>query len=171
MARQRRIVSGRRRAANCSWSGVGSTAFTTVAASTSVVVGSFTLFSAGIDETVLRSVGVLSIGSDQSAAIEAQVGAFGMIVVSDAALAAGIASLPTPVTEIDNDGWLLYVPFAQQTERALGSPSSVEYHFDSKAKRVVEGGSVIAIVLENSHATHGLQFALVMRMLSMVRGT
>ncbi len=78
-----------------------------------ILLGSFSLSNPNIDETILRTVGVLSIRSDQIAAPEEQVGAFGMIKVTDLAIAAGAASIPGPVTDIGDDGWFVHVPFAQ----------------------------------------------------------
>ena len=170
MARQRFQRGARRRTPNRDWAGFNNSTYTSIAAATSAIVGSFTLINPGIDETVLRTVGVLSIASDQAAANEVQIGAFGMIKVSDAAFAAGIASIPTPITEIADDGWLLYVPFSQQGDQSLTQPPSREYHFDSKAKRIIEDGTTLAVVIQNAGGT-GLQFAVVMRLLSMVRGT
>ena len=123
-----------------------------------------------IDETILRTVGMLSITSDQTAAAEHQLGALGMIIVSTTAFAAGIASISNPFSDVNDDGWFLYVPFAQDTG-LVTAPLSKEYSFDSRAKRKVEDGSTAVIVLANSHATEGLDFAIVMRLLSMVTGT
>ncbi len=128
-----------------------------------------------IDETVLRTVGLISIQSDQAAAQEEQIGAFGMIVVNDLAVAAGAASIPGPITDRGDDGWHLYVPFAQTLSVAtvvgFHGNFATQYGFDSKAKRRVEEGSQIAIMVENAHATHGLLVSFVFRMLSQVSGT
>ena len=62
----------------------------------------------GLDITVLRTVGILSISSDQSGAAEQQIGAFGMICVSDSAVAIGVTAMPDPVVDADDDGWFVY---------------------------------------------------------------
>ena len=159
---------------NRSWAGVSSTAFTTVAANSAVLVGSFVLNNTGIDETILRTVGTLAIRSDQLSATENQIGAMGIALVTDAAHAAGVASLPDPITEIADDGWLLYVPFVNNFTfiTAAGFDNNImRLDFDSKAKRVVSEGQRAAIVIANGDAANGFQFALVMRLLSQVRGT
>ena len=98
-------------------------------------------------------------------------GAFGLIVVTETALAAGAASIPGPASDVGNDGWLTYVPFAQQSLVGSPGPPSVQYFFDSRAKRIVHDGDVVAIMVENIHATHGLSIISAFRQLSQVRGT
>ena len=168
----RRLAS---RSPNRTWTGITSTAATAVAAGTKVLAGSFVLSNPGIDETILRTVGVIGIASDQTAASELQLGAFGFLVVTDLAVAAGAASIPGPVTDISDDGWFMFVPFVQELRFLSGSgfaPNAVRlYHFDSKAKRKLPDGSSVAVMVENAHATHGFQLFFSLRMLTMVTGT
>ena len=175
MANRNRFPTSRSRGGsrpNRAWSGIASVGFTGVGVSAKVILGSFALSSDAIDETILRTVGMLAVESDQSAAVEDQIGAFGMIRVTENAFAVGITAVPGPVTDINDDGWLLMVPFAQSGASVLAAgPSSVQYPFDSKAKRVVEGGIRAVIVVENASASHVFQVAFVMRLLAQVRGT
>ncbi len=70
-----------------------------LAAASSVLIG--TLNAAALllrPFTIMRSRGFTFVDSDQNAASEAPFGVFGMIVVTDSATAAGIASIPTPTT-------------------------------------------------------------------------
>ena len=90
-----------RKVANLSWTGLEIDA-TIIAATAKVLLGSFVL-SGDFDETVTRSRGAMMVRSDQSAASETQIGAMGMIVVSDDAFAAGITALPGPATDVGND--------------------------------------------------------------------
>ncbi len=128
----------------------------------------------GIDETHLRTVGLLSIRSDQVAASEQQDGAIGMILATDQALSVGITAVPHPITDADDDGWILYQPFSQAIlvgdATGFNSHGAVQYHFDTKAKRIIHDGSAIALVLQNSSST-GIIFSIIMRTLTMVRGT
>ena len=174
MARLQRVATRRStHRPNRSWAGSHSAAFVTVAAATKVLLGAFSLSNPNIDETILRTVGIISVTSDQTAGSEQQVGAFGLIVVSDLAIAAGAASIPSPITDIQDDGWFAYVPFASQllVASAVGWNNSVQYHFDSKAKRRIEEGTQVAIMVENAHATHAFIVGNVFRMLSQVSGT
>ena len=176
MVRSRqRFPSSRRRNPNRSWGGTIFPTYTTVAAGSKVLLTTVVLSNPGIDETILRTVGNISIQSDQLAAGEQQLGAFGLIVVTDLAIAAGVASIPDPVTDAADDGWFVYVPFAQSFAfaSAVGFDSKCDrlYSFDSKAKRKFEEGQTIAVVVANAHSTHGLQISAGFRILSMVSGT
>ena len=173
----RRIVQNRqrRRTPNRSWTGLVSATSVSIPASSKVLLGAFTLSNVNIDETVLRTVGQIMVESDQSSADELQLGAFGLIIVSDLAIAAGIASIPDPVTDIGDDGWFVYVPFGNSFDfhdnTGTDAQFATQYKFDSKAKRVMEEGQQIAVVVANANATFGLRMAANFRILSMVRGT
>ncbi len=174
MAR-RPTIQRRRTPSNKSWAGTAATAFVTVPAASKILLGSFSLSNPGIDETLLRVRGMFSFKSDQAANSEDQLGAVGMILVTDTALAVGITAIPSPVTDDDDDGWLVHQYFAQHFHN-LSSVGFVNdlgkgYPFESKAKRIVHDGTSIAIVAENIHATHGISIALMFRVLSMVRGS
>jgi len=136
------------------------------------LLGSFTLSNPNIDETVLRTVGSISVNTDQIVATENQIGAFGMIVISNAANAIGVTAVPGPITDIEDDGWFVYVPITQhfQFGDGTGFAFTTPLAFNSKAKRITEEGERIALVVENA-TVHGFNFSMVMRMLSMVRGT
>ena len=171
MARQRQFQIRRRRSSNKAWAGVVGAAYVILPAATKVLAASFTLSNPGIDETVLRTVGLISVQSDQSSSAEEQIGALGVCEITDRALAVGITAIPDPVTEVSDDFWLLYVPFSMSGAQGTVPNNSKEFMFDSRAKRLVEEGTQLAVVVANAHATHGLEFQLSMRLLSMVRGT
>ena len=165
----------RRTPPNRAWTGFQSSSFAAIAAGTKVLLGSFSITNPGIDETVLRVVGGLSIVSDTVAGSEEQIGAAGMIIVTDRAVAAGIGSIPDPVTDLADD-WFWFQSFAAKNlngdATGFQAPASVWYPFDQKAKRVFDGdGRNIAIVVANAHATHAFDIALQFRILAMVRGT
>ena len=171
-----RVVSSRRSGrSNKDWSGIISATATTVPAASKVLIANFTLNNPGIDETVLRTVGVLTVSSDQESASELQLGAFGMSIVTTTALAVGVTAIPGPVTDVGNDSWFTFVPIQQHltfvSATGVYPRMGVQYFFDSRAKRIVESGSAIAIMVENAHATHGFKVTMALRMLSMVRGT
>ncbi len=162
----------RRTRPNRAWAGFANTGTVSVGASTKVLVGGFTLSNPNIDETILRTVGTLGVQSDQVAASESQIGAMGMIVVNDLAVAAGAASIPGPITEREDDGWFVYVPIVQRLEVISGAgvePNmGTQYHFDSKAKRRVQEGFQIAIMIENASSSNAFTFAMVFRLLSQI---
>ena len=157
---------------NRAWSGSQAIVFTTIAANSKVLLGGLTTgVSGGVDLTILRTVGGISVRSDQAAALEPQIGAFGMILVTDIAFAAGIASIPGPSTD-PGDDWFVHQTFLQSGQQDGTSRDGSYYAIDSKAKRVLDGtGIVIAIVVENVSAAQGLQIIDGFRILTQVRGT
>ena len=173
MARRARSNFGRRTSRpNRGWAGLSASTFTALAASTSVLVATFVPSNPGIDETILRTVGLLAVTADQAGANEDQVGAFGLIRVTEAAVAIGITAIPTPITEQADDGWMVYQAFAGQGDNSIGAVNVQRYVIDSKAKRTLAGeGEAFAVVVQNASASFGIQFAINIRVLGQVRGT
>ena len=141
-------------------------AFTTLAAATVVldqsIVGS--VVQSASPFTIVRTVGYIAVKSDQETAVEEPFGAMGAIVVQETARVAGVASLPDPITEEDDDGWFLYQGFAIEG-LAAGSSGMKVFPFDSKAQRKVKDGDAVVFVVTNAHSTFGLQYVLKFRLL------
>jgi len=118
--------------------------------------------------TIVRTVGLFSVGTDQVAASEQPLVAMGAAVVSEQALAAGVASLPTPIVEEDSDLWFLYetavVEFLFGDATGFALTNTVKY-FDSRAQRKIQDGQGIVFMVENASATAGAQYWLKFRML------
>ena len=137
---------------------------TTVAATNKAILGSVVLSNPGIGETIRRTRGLVSIRSDQASAFEEITGAFGMMVVNDVALALGVTGIPGPVTEANDDGWFVWLPFSElMVGNAGASPASIfasrasmNYEFDSKAMRRVEEGFSVVMMIENEDSANGL---------------
>ncbi len=109
--------------------------------------------------TVVRNRGMVMVFSDQEANSELQEGAYGEIVVSDQAVAAGVASIPTPVTE-DSSDWHVYQRFmsAYAVVSAVGVfVRGFRYDIDSKAMRKVDLGEDLIAVVESSSISAGLK--------------
>ena len=127
-----------------------------VAGNTKVLAATFTHSNIGIGETVRRTRGIVGWRSDQVAADEDQIGALGLIIVSDLAVAAGVASIPGPDTDAQDDGWLMWQPLISsvQTQDLTGINFRAMdiFHYDSKAMRRMEEGFTGAIVVENGSA-------------------
>ena len=122
--------------------------------------------------TVIRTRGEIWIQSDQAIAKEDPFGALGMCVVSEQARAAGVGSVPTPGAEPDSDLWFLHQFFLGGLIVSAAAPTSLQgsdiwsrYSFDSRAKRIVQDQEAIIVVVENSSATHGLNYLINFRML------
>ena len=150
--RSRRGFTPRRtKRAAPAWGFLGSSVVNVPAAS-KVLLGSFILSNPPLGETVLRTRARIAVHSDQAAAVEQQLGAFGMIVVSDRAVAAGAASIPGPFTDGGDDGWFVHQAIVGMQE--IATIRSVHtYDIDSKAMRKVEDGGEIAIMVENASAS------------------
>ncbi len=94
--------------------------------------------------------------SDQIAAGETPFGVVGACVVSAQAVAAGVGSLPDPVTQIDADVWRLFQPLYI----AVGADAAVPYQLyqvDSRLNFKLNPGENLAYICANNHSTHGAQ--------------
>ncbi len=108
--------------------------------------------------TLVRTRLLVSWLSDQTAATEEPTGAIGEIVVSQAAAAAGVGSIPTPVTEGDGDFWVwqaLQDHFIFGTAVGFRAQQARQYIIDSKSMRKVGVDEDMALVVENDHVAHG----------------
>jgi len=154
---RRQFRSRRQRPLGTGWARLVETTFTTVPVSSKVLMATLSLDNPGLTETVIRSRGIISVITDTplAAAPQVQLGAFGIVVINDLALAAGAASIPGPVTDQDDEGWFVWQPIGQAID-ATGSTAvtavSKEYHFDSKAARRIETGFGAALMVENASA-------------------
>ncbi len=165
-ARAQRFGPGRK-VVNYGWSFL-SVDYTVVPSGSKVLLSFFFLDTA-FEETIVRTRGIMSVASDQTAAVEDQRGALGFIRVTDRARVAGAASIPGPITDGDDDGWMVWVPFAQKSVVNVTAPPSMQYMIDSKAQRIVREGQEIAVMVENGDGVTGLTVALQLRVLSRFR--
>ena len=140
-------------------SGVG---VTTVSSATTVLVSSL---SAGAlllrPFTILRTRMEISVFSDQAAASETALGSYGEIIVTEAASAAGIGSIPNP-SGISGDpeaDWYLWQAlsyrFVHQTSVGQLGDALTHYTIDSKAMRKV-GPDDDAVAVYDNELTPGL---------------
>ena len=146
-----------------------STATQTLLAGASVLDQSFAI---STPRTVVRTRGALWVKSDQSAATEIPFGALGMSVVTQQAVAAGVASVPTPITDEGDDTFFLWQPFLAGMVFAsavgLNADMWFRYDFDSKAQRKVMDGTSIIVTLENASAADGLEYVIKFRQLHLL---
>ena len=130
-----------------------------IAQGTKVLLGSFTLSNPGINEVIRRVRGIMSWSSNQTAIAESQIGAFGMIVVNDLALVAGAASIPGPITDGSDDGWFVWEGISSRGAETIGGGTVSQARIlDSKAMRRIEEGFGVALMVENSNGTGGVDF-------------
>ncbi len=136
------------------------------AATTATVLASYNAAALALRPfTIIRSRLSFSIISDQAAATEFVAGNFGMITATDAAVSAGVNSLPSPQTDADSD-WFVYQLFfnalifggAADTEYELSGSGSV-WHVDSKAMRKV-GAAEDMVVMVDGLGANGYNIAV-----------
>ncbi len=145
-----------------SWFGLsaGNTTFTAVGGTIL-----FSLNAAALADrpfTIVRTHIELLIRSDQTANSEDQVGAYGVAVVSDQALAIGVTAVPTPNADVNSDLWFLHQWLMNSIQ--VSSATSVfqaqnNYTVDSRAMRKVEEGQDVVGVAEFS--AQGAGFVLI----------
>ena len=118
--------------------------------------------------TIIRTRGVLWVRSDQDAAEELQLGAFGVGFVNETARALGVTAIPGPSTDALWDGWFVHQPIVQSSKRNVagsGGMSGIQYQIDSKAMRKFEGDEGLAIMVENTNNLNAFEIALFLRIL------
>jgi len=95
------------------------------------------------------------------------IGAIGIAVATTAAIAAGIASVPTPIIEQSWDGWLYWSSFWIHGESAADLMASWRVVVDSKAMRKIreEEALYAAVQLSTEQGTGTLDMSLDSRIL------
>ncbi len=115
--------------------------------------------------TIVRTRGLVFIRSDQAAAAEDQVGAYAVATASEQAVAAGVTSLPTPVTDDGSELFFVYQPLMASFESGTGTNKGWPYVIDSKAMRKVNDGEDVYSVIELSATGSGFLVLTYFRML------
>ncbi len=141
------------------WIGAGVGVTTTGVAGTTLVA----TLSAGAlllrSFTILRSRIELAVFNDQTAASETSFGTYGQIVVTEAAAAAGIGSIPNPsgVSGDPEADWYIWqaisARFINLTSVGFAQDVLHRYVIDSKAMRKVGPDDQVVSVLDNELAT------------------
>jgi len=143
------------------------TSLLAVAGSSAVLSQIFVPFTGG--ETIIRIRGNISWGSDQSAATESQLGAYGIAVVTAQAVSVGITAVPHPGTDGSWDGWMYHTYMASHLQSL--SSVGVEPGFlhtvevDSKSMRKITDDERMVFVIENMAST-GFQIFDMFRVLT-----
>jgi len=152
------------------WIGLGGVTGTTgVAASTTLLHASLNAAALALRPfTVVRSVGSLYISSDQSAATEQVLGAFGNAIADDRAVSVGATAIPRPYTDISDSDWFQWGSFSSRfTFKDATGFQGVQVQrvdWDQKGQRKIALGSDIIQVIENISGL-GLVFIWTQRLL------
>jgi len=127
---------------------------TTLVASSQVLLASLNAQALGFRPfTIVRTRVLMQIESDQSAASEATNGAYGAIIVSDEAVAAGSASIPGPTSDTDAP-WFVWQPWINSFLLGDGTgfvePAGYTVVIDSKSMRKVGLNQDVAIMAQEA---------------------
>ena len=90
-----------------------------------------------------------------SAAGDGFVGAFGIGVVSLPAFTVGVSAVPTPITEVEWEGWMWHQFFSLHSTAAFdaGGPNRVQIPIDTKAMRKLGTEEVVYLAYEGTEDT------------------
>ncbi len=157
---------GARRATD--WSlGFRPVALTPVAVGSKLLLGSLTQPGIRGPGTIVRTRGGLYFQTDQEAADEVQIGAVGMMLVTQAALTAGAAAIPGPSIDALNDGWFWWQSLLHAQFVAGGNPTKPGrfIEIDSKAMRKFDDGMALVLMVENASPINVFEIAVDIRIL------
>ena len=119
--------------------------------------------------TIVRTYLELNLSSDQLSASESQIGAVAIAVVSDQASAIGVTAVPTPITDLASDLFLLHQLLFNEwlVNSAVGfdSVGGRRYSIDSKAMRKVNDDQDIVVTVEAASTSNGFNLTMGGRML------
>ena len=128
--------------------GPGGIAVDNFAASATRLIGSF-IQPVVEGMTVTRIRGQLNALLTSAATVgDGYQGAFGIGIATLAAVTAGFASVPTPVTEAESENWLYWTPFSLHASRVASLNEQFVLEVDSKAMRKFPGEMAIYAALE-----------------------
>ncbi len=153
------------------WSAVNSgTTFTALGANTIILDQVFVPLIP--EQTIVRVRGLLIVETDQQTAPEDMLGAFGISLVEEPAATIGVTAVPQPVSDASSESWLVWQGFGATYKFSAGGffpRSDVQYVIDSKAMRKLNSNQRLAITLQNFHATTGMNYWYILRILSMLK--
>ena len=152
MARQHRGFSGPKR--QTQWIGPAVQSYVVLASGNKLIVSSFDSAASGlVRPTVIRTRGQVSVRPAAGVFGDIEVhGAYGVCIVNTDAFAAGVASIPGPVTDADWSGFFVWRPFtfALEAGDATGvTRISFEQEVDSKAMRKIGQNETLVQVCES----------------------
>ncbi len=131
------------------WVGPPEQGYVAVGSGASVILSSLS-----VEEpiTLIRNRGAITIRPNAFVADVDIIGAIGLGVVSQEAFTAGIGSLPTPYSDADWGGWVVWRSFALHYEFVDGTGQGLIHlplEIDSKVMRKVSSNEVLVYVGES----------------------
>jgi len=139
---------------------------TTIPGNSKVLLGTIIPGTGSGRLTIRRMRISLMWSSDSLAATEFPIGALGAAVFNDTSIAAGVASLPDPMTDLEDDIWFLYQGlhsrFSFLNASGTNSDAGTVYEIDSKAMRHLPDGRSIGVIVATGDA-QGAQVQVIVR--------
>ena len=152
-ARSRGRNFGSRSKRQVTWIGPSDQSFVQVNSGTKVLHSIFDPFISDMTKpTIVRTRGEVTVVPSVFTGSLDVVGAYGMAVVTDQAVAAGVASIPGPFSEANWDGWLVWRSFGFRLEfdDATGIlQAGWRHEVDSKAMRKVSDNETVCMLVES----------------------
>ena len=167
MARRHQVVRrGVSQKRSSTWLFIGFAKTTLTAAGGTIIAGLNAAALALRPFTIVRTHIQMLVSSDQAAAIEFQMGALGIEVVSEQASVAGVAAVPTPVTQMGSEFWLAHQVFmGDESNITDRTRNASHFAIDSKAMRKVTEAEDVLIVAEFDATGGGMDLFTAGRML------
>ena len=129
----------------------------------------FTTAEGAADVVTERVIGRLVVGPSAPTAGTIITIDMGLVLISSAAFAAGVAAVPDPNSEPDAK-WLWVDNFFVDQHSTSDQMLSKDFVFDVKVRRVFEGEMTLALVFDNQTGAAGKVGGYI-RLLSRIRGT
>ncbi len=146
------------------WVAPADQGFISVASNTKVLIATFDPAAASlIKPTLIRTRGAVSVIAESTAVDVEITGAYGLAIVSDQAVAAGIASIPGPFDDAEWDGWFVWRSFAMKIDSVTQTGvfrSSWTQEVDSKAMRKVTDNETCVVVAESQSGAFQISMPL-----------
>ena len=142
----------------------------TLAAGTTVLDSSLSAAALALRPfTVIRTLGLLSVASDQTASTEQPFGALGILVVDDRAVAAGAGSIARPYSESFDSDFFMHQFWSTKTQVATAASITgnayTQFLIDQRGQRKVSIGNDIVVMMQNNESGDAVVFQLSLRML------
>jgi len=166
--RRRLIATGSRR--ETSWLDIEPALFTVSGGGSALLTHTMTAAElARRPFTIIRTHVLIHVQSDQLAASENFLGAWGGCIVSSQARAIGITALPTPITDMASDLFFIHSViagrFAFQTGVGFDDNAGNIVRLDSKAMRKINDDQEVVFTLEGDALGGGLNAMIAGRLL------
>ena len=143
------------------WIGPADQGYVSVASAGKTIIGTAPFTEAA---TIVRTRGQVSVQPGSFAADLNVIGAFGVCIVSDEAVAIGVTAVPGPFDQADWTGWMVWRSFSLHldVQSAVGFDvqGMMNFEVDSKAMRKVYPNETLILVAESQAGAYDISTPL-----------